>query len=299
MRSACTLSALGVPVVLAAVLAAAPSGPAGAGPFTIGTSRNYQDTATDVTVTGEAGERFSITYVDEDGVTRSKTVTIATALTTASVPAKKGTTITVRNLSQPERPAQTKVASRFDPPGEVVVTALTVDPGSALTAFGDTFVLSGGFTAFGTDVVYDPTAPDFGMLSGILPQSRFSLSGTGATGTVLLALDADHPWSIDLGAAWDADVPDSGLILPYSQGFTGTLTFGALTMPFAGTIAGTVTFFRGGRETVAGTFDLGGGLGTGRVSATGASQLVQIAEPASLLLVVSALGLFAALSRRG
>jgi hypothetical protein len=298
MKSACLKSARAAAAACAALLLAAVP-PAAAGPFLSNVSRNAQDTTSEVGIKGIPGESFQISYIDDaTGAAATKTVTLTTLLTQfTTVPARKGTTITITNLSQPAEPAQSAIASRFDPATEVVVTALTVDPGSSLTAFGNTFALAGGFTAFGTDVVYDPAAPDFGTLSGILPQSLFSLAGTGAAGTVVLTLNADHPWSIDLDTAWDADLPDTGLILPYAQAFAGTLAFGGLTMPFVGSIAGTVTFFPGGVETVAGSFDFG--FGSGSFSATGTSRLVPIPEPASLLLLASALGLLAALRRRG
>lgn len=293
LKSACAAAAACAALLLAAVPHAA------AGPFLSNVSRNAQDTASEVSIRGIPGESFRISYIDDTtGAAATKTVTLTTLLPQfTTVPARKGTTITINNLSQPGEPAQSAIASRFDPATDVVVTVLAVDAGSSLTAFGDTFALGGGFTAIGTDVVYDPAAPDFGTLSGVLPQSLFNLTGTGATGTVVLTLAADHPWSIDLDAAWDADLPDTGLILPYAQAFEGTLAFGGLTMPFVGSIAGTVTFFPGGVETVAGSFDFG--FGSGSFSATGTSRLVPIPEPASFLLLAAALGVLAALHRRG
>lgn len=273
-----------------------------AGPFLSGTTRVSQGTATLVDISGFPGETFQISYVDAKGVARTKNVTTvrnpvsAIGQGFATVPAAKGTTITITNLSQPIEPAQSYIAQRFTPSSEAAVTALAMDAGSTLTAFGQTFTLGGSFTTIATTADYDTASPGYGTLGGDIPSSFFDVFATIGGNQIAFQLDGSaSPFSLNVASTWDADMPDTGISVPFTQALTGSLTYLGVTTPFTGSIAGNTTFFSGNFETIAGNIILDG-IGTGVFSASG--QTMMIPEPATLALVGIGLAGLCAVRRR-
>lgn len=266
--------------------------PAPAGPFLTDTTRVSQGTATDVAIKGVPGESFSIAYTDNAGVARTKTVTLTNLLSQhTTVPAKAGTAISITNLSQPAEPAQNYIAQRLAPGSETAVTALAMNAGSTLNAFGQTFALGGSFTTVATGADYDTLSPGYGTLSGTIPSSFFDVFAEINLDHIGFQLDGVGPsFQLNVASTWDADLPDSGLSVPFTQGLSGTLSYQGNTMPFTGQINGLVTFFSDNFETIAGSIVLDQ-IGSGQFSASGHTV---IAEPAALALFGSALLLLAA-----
>lgn len=286
---------------LAAVFfAAAPL--AHAGEFLSGTERVSQGTASLVNIHGTPAETFQITYVDAKGVTRTKTVTTVRhpvsgiGQSFSTVPAAKGTTITVKNLSQPIEPPQSYIAQRFTPGSETAVTALAMDAGSTLTAFGQTFTLGGGFTTIATMADYDTASPGYGTLGGSIPSSFFDVFATLGSDQIVVQLDDSvAPFLLNVASSWDADMPDTGIAVPFTHALAGSLTYLGVTQPFIGSLTGNTTFFSDNFETIAGSIILDG-IGTGVFSASG--QTMMVPEPATLALVGIGLAGLGAMRRR-
>ena len=114
-------------------------------------------------------------------------------------------------------------------------------------------------------------------------QINFDLAGSGPS------------FSLNDAAVLDADMPDTGIAVPYTQALDGTLTFLGSTEPFTGTIDGTVTFLPDDQETIAGNISLDG-IGSGVFSASGSTIVTP--EPGTLLLVGSALAPLAIAQQR-
>jgi hypothetical protein len=273
--------------------------PGQAGPFLTDTTRVSQGTATDVAIRGVPGESFRIAYTDAAGVARTKTVTLTNLLAQhTTVPAKAGTGITITNLTQPAEPAQNYIAQRLTPGADTAVTALAMNAGSTLTAFGQTFALGGSFTTVATNADYDTASPGYGTLSGTIPSSFFDVFAEIAPNRIDFLLDGSGPqFQLDVAPTWDATLPDTGIAVPFTQALSGSLSFMGSTMPFTGQIAGSVTFHSSNFETIAGQITLDN-IGSGVFSASGRTV---IPEPATLILMASAIGLMGAMVgwRRG
>lgn len=255
-----------------------------AGPFTQTHDRVKQDTETEIIITGPVLDVYEVTWTDVTGAPQTDTVTTGSALFKPhlNIPAKKGTTVTVTNTSEPNIPPQSFVASLFTPPSDVVITSLVVQPGSVASVAGNSFALVGGFTTIATKVDYDPSSPTFGTLAGIIPASAFNFEGTGSAGSIHAILNADQLWSINLAGIWGQITPAEGLSVAFDQVLAGTFFFNSSPFPFSGDFIGTATFFPGNFETICGT--LASGALTGNFCASGQSILLSVPEPSSLLL---------------
>lgn len=270
-----------------------------AGPFLSGVTRVSQGTASLVDISGFPNETFQITYIDGAGATKTKNVTTvrhpvsAIGLAAATVPAKKGTTITVKNLSQPTETPQSYTAQRFTPGAEEAVTTLAMNPGSTLTAFGQTFSLGGNFTTIATSVDYDPASLGYGTLGGHMPSSFFDVFAEIGLERIDFELSGSStPFSLNVASTWDADMPDTGLAVPFTQLLSGNLIYQGISHAFTGSIQGTTTFFGDNYETIAGNIILDG-IGTGVFSASGRTLVTP--EPATLMLLcigIAGLGLW-------
>ncbi len=274
--------------------------PAHASPFTIQPIGNLVNTTiSDVgvelpkTSQGPGGlypaDLISITYTDKSTgkpVTTTKRISILTGGLRFLINAKPGS-ITVTNLSEPTVPAAVASLNSFDPPSNVVVSAFTVAPGSALTFAGNSFALTGGFTAVDTSVSYDPTSPLYALEQGSVTFAN--ILGTGAAGTVQLVLTSPAVYSLDLSSIWaqtlgSDGIPPLGLSTPTGINLAGVLYFNSTAIPFTGTFSGVTTFFDDGTTMESGTLDLStaAGLVTGSLSASATPELVP--EPNSLTL---------------
>jgi len=251
---------LTLPVLFCLLLCLIGPAPLIAGPFTITTDRVKQGTETEIIITGPPLETYEVDYTDSSGVSHTESVTSGSALFKphTTVGAAKGTTVTVRNTSESAIPATTFVASKFTPPSDIVVTQLTVQPGSAVTVGGNSVALSGGFTTIANAVDYIPSSPTYGTLSGVIPTSSFNVNGAN----LQIALSANAPWMINLASIWGQNIPDSGLAVPFSQPLSGTIFINSVPNPFTGNFTGTVTFFADNLETICGTINFGAGNGT-------------------------------------
>ena len=232
------------------------------------------------------------------GVARTATVTLKADNLPLhnTVPAGKGTTITITNTTQPMEQPQTEKSLAFAPGAQQAVTVLAMNPGSTLSAFGQTFNLGGTFQTVATSYDIDPASAGYGSLSGNIPSSFFDVFAE--IGPLQIGFDLDGsgpPFSLNIAPVLNAEVPDAGIAVPYTQTLAGTLTFMGSTQPFTGEINGTATFFTGNLETIAGDITLDG-IGSGVFSATGRTAVVP--EPGTLLLLGSALLLAMAQRRR-
>lgn len=288
-----------VPVaLLAAALCLNSARPAMAGPFTVRTLPVAQSTATSVGISGVKGDVFSIAYTTAGGVAVTKTFTYTGNGITqfTNIPAGKGTTITITNTTEPKEEAQTEKSLAFAPPAQQAVTTLAMNPGSTLLAFGQTFNLDGTFQTVATSYDIDPASPGYGSLSGYIPASSFDVVAEAGPLQINFDLAGSGPsFSLNDAAVLDADQPDTGIAVPYTQALDGTLTFMGSTQPFIGTLSGTVTFFTDDQETIAGNISLEG-IGSGVFSASGSTIVTP--EPSTVLLLGSALVLLAIAQQR-
>lgn len=65
------------------------------------------------------------------------------------------------------------------PPGTTYIASHVVQSGSLASVGGNTFAISGHFSALDTAVDYNPSSPTYGNVSGSIPASLFQLVGTG------------------------------------------------------------------------------------------------------------------------
>jgi hypothetical protein len=104
------------------------------------------------------------------------------------------------------------------------------------------------------------------------------------------------PFSMNVAAAWNSDVPEGGIAVAFSQLLSGNLVHQGVSTPFTGSLTGSATFFPENVETLAGRIVLDG-IGSGDFFASGRTTL--IAEPGTLALIGIALaGMGAAVRRR-
>jgi hypothetical protein len=284
--------------VLPGLLLAIPVADAIAGEFVIATNPPVgQSTCTTVQIRGFANESFAVGWTDSKGVAQTTTSTTASpsggtqGFAQTCVDAGKKTTITVKNKTQRNEPVQEERSlALLDPPSSRVVTVLATNPtGSVVSIGGNLFTLGGGYTTVTTQVDYDRQSPTFGLLGGVVSASDFNITGSGAAGEFSIALGADAPWSINVGALWGiADFPSTGFSVPFSVALAGTLNFNSLLSPVVGSLTGTVTFLDNNLEVISGNLGLQSNFGfiTGTYSSSGQSILVP--EPPALLLVFAA-----------
>jgi hypothetical protein len=272
--------------------------PAIAGGFVTDASPVAQSTDTTVIIKGVAGDSFSISFTDSKGVARSVTVTVTVSNFNQrwTVPAGKGTKITIKNLSEPKVPSQSVNSLAFAPGLQRAETVLAINAGSTFTAFGQTFDLGGSFQTVATSYDLDPSSPTYGNLSGFIPSSAFEVLATNGPQQIHFSLNSDTLFSITAALTPGTALPDTGIAVPYDQPLSGTLTFLGLTEPFTGDINGAVTFFADNLETIAGHIVLND-IGSGQFSSSG--QTVVVPEPRTWLLLALGLPLALALRRFG
>lgn len=287
-------------VLAACIVTASPW--ARAGPFVSGADPVVKGTGNLVTIAGIPGETFQISYVDAGGVARTKTVTLVRdprgtlGQAISTVPAAKGTTISIKNLTQPNEPVDNHIAQRFTPGSDRTVTEMVVDAGSTLTAFGQNYALGGRFTTVTTTANYDIASPGYGTLGGSIPSSFFDVFATLGGEQIMFDLDGSStPFSMNVAAAWDSDMPEVGIAVAFSQLLSGNLVHQGVSTPFTGSFTGSATFFPDNVERLAGRIVLDG-IGSGDFFASGRTTL--IAEPGTLALIGIALAGMGATVRR-
>jgi hypothetical protein len=192
----------------------------------------------------------------------------------------------VKNLSEPSLGPDSRTAQLFTPKENEVVSAYEVSPGSTVSFGNNSFALGGGFTTVDTNVDYNPASPTFGIESGFV--SALNIQALGNAGAVQFALTGTPTYTENLASVWSQNViPPSGLAIPFSNTFAGTLTFNSVSSPFSGTFDGTLTFFNDGSQTINGNIDFNTNFGplTGSLSASALPELVPVPEPATLTLL--------------
>ncbi len=200
-----------------------------------------------------------------------------------NIQAKPGSTITVTNLTEGTTATTTASATIFTPPTNTVVSAFTLGGGSSLSFGGDTFALTGGFTAIDTHVDYNPLSPTFGMEGGSIQD--VAIGGSSGGNTVSLLLSTPPTYSLALAPLWASaipgGIPDGGLSTPADLALSGTLLFDSVHIPFTGTFTGTVTFLNDGSTTEQGSLSLltSFGTATGSLSGSAIPQLEPVPEP--------------------
>jgi hypothetical protein len=240
---------------------------------------------------------------DAGGVARTKTVTLVrdprgtVGQSISTVPAAKGTMISIKNLTQPTEPADNYIAQRFTPGDDRAVTEMVVGGGSTLTAFGHNYALGGRFTTVTTTADYEIASPGYGTLGGSLPSPFFDVFASLEGEQVMFDLDGSAtPFSMNVAAAWNSDMPEGGIAVAFSQLLSGNLVHQGVSTPFTGSLTGSATFFPENVETLAGRIVLDG-IGSGDFFASGRTTL--IAEPGTLALIGIALaGMGGAVRRR-
>lgn len=269
-----------------------------AGPFTFTKEAVSQSTQTHIVVTGPVFDVYSVTWTDAAGLSHTSSVTSGSALFKPhiTISPKKGTTVTVKNVSELAIPAQTFVASLFTPPSDVVNTTLVIQPGSFASVGGNTFSLGGTFSTIANAVDYAPASPTYGQLSGVIPTSGFDVHGSSPAGDLQLTLNSPQPWNLNLANAWGQDVPPQGVGVPFSQPIDATLFFNSTPMALSGNFAGAVTFFPDNSETICGQLQFG--AVTGNLCASGLSVMAPVPEPGGPLLMLGGLGLMGVLVQR-
>ena len=196
----------------------------------------------------------------------------------AEVQAKNGTKITIENTT--EQITRQITAALFTPPSNFVVSAFSIEPGSALTFAGNTFALSGGFNVVSTNVDYNPNSATFGVESGIA--HLISIQASGAGGAIHFTVPKAPTFTINLAPLWARNLPNGGLSVPFTLSFSGTLSFNSLSSPFTGVFSGRDTFFPNGSVQTQGLFNISSdfGSGTGTLFASAHPQITP--EPSTL-----------------
>lgn len=266
-----------------------------AGPFTVSTTTEKNETETRVKVSGVVGESFLVTYTDANGKQQQRSVTISLfGAGNTLIQPKKGTTVTIKNQTQPAVPASTFVASLFDPPSNIVVSDYAINVGSTLNFGGDLFDIVGSFTTIDTTIDYDPFSPSYGIEEGFL--SEFDIQAIGPTGVVTFDINGTPTYTQDFSSIWGLLIPPIGLSMPYLTSFSGDLAFNSSVSPFTGDFIGEITFFDDGSQTVSGALNMSTGFGLASGALTASAKPSLVPSPATLPLL--GLGLIFLLGHR-
>lgn len=285
------LAALGLLIGLSGLI----SSPALACTIGVSATPVVNTTQTLVTVTGVVcsdgngnGDGITLNYTDATGKPATAGGSLnAIKTATFKITAKSGTKILATDTTENQSGSAT--AAAFSPPANQVASVYTINPGSSVTLAGNTYQVAGGYTIIDTDVVYDPSSPNFGNESGFL--SSVNVTATGAAGTVDFTLDGTPIYTANLAAIWAQPSLPATVSIPTAVELAGTLMVDGMSTPFTGTLSDVTTFFPNGSQTDMDTlsFETDFGPLSGTISASATPELVP--EPASLVLLGSAVSI--------
>ncbi|MES2354018.1 MAG: PEP-CTERM sorting domain-containing protein [Pseudomonadota bacterium] len=280
--------------------------PAAATPFINIETRSINGTLTGIQIVERtrpaAGDEYTAAYTNHAGEAATTPPVRATGAGLAAIDllAKPGTPVTVTNITE-EITNPAFIASVFSPPLNIVVSEFGINPGSMLTLAGNTFALSGGFTAVQNAVNYDPASPSYGTELGYITNTNITGGGAGGTfqfdiGNVSTQTNLASVWSQVLLNGFPVD----GVSTEQDFSFAGMLVLNSISTPFSGLFDGTATFFEDGSTTAQGTLNLSTSFGpaSGFISASAIPQLVAVPEPGTNVLMLAGLLIIVAFGRR-
>ena len=129
--------------------------------------------------------------------------------------------------------------SYLNPPDNNCLTAFAISAGTA-TFGGNSYSLSGTFSAVDTAVDYNPLSATYGNVSGSVLASSLQITATGSAGTLAISLSYDAPYTMNLASMWALENP-----FPYSVSFSypfsGNVLLNGGSTPFSGTATASVT----------------------------------------------------------
>ncbi|UZO78104.1 MULTISPECIES: PEP-CTERM sorting domain-containing protein [Microcystis] len=182
-------------------------------------------------------------------------------------------------------------------------TTHTISSGSQATFGAMEYSLTGSFSAFDTNVIYEETASNYGEVTGAIPASSFHVNGSNSNDFFSLRLTNDGEYKFNLASAWSTVEPGANTIVPFSIPIVGEVSFNGSQdwIPFIGTAVGSVTFSDPLQESVALSFALETQAGslTGTIFSNGVADC-SVPEPTSTLslLALGTLGAASTLKRK-
>ena len=289
------------------------SGHAGAGTATDRSSSWFWGTKAGITGDGwDPSGTVNITYTLADGSTVPATAS-ANALghlevnNPANVPVGTPWTLTGKEKDETTGTAKGKTVAMLTPGENALVSVCVANANSSVSVGGNSYTVSGQFTAVTTGWDSDPNSPTYGNMSSMVLRSGFSLAVPALGLSITLPTDWAFGFNV---AAVDAAIASQGsdfvsaqTAIPLSPtAISLQIGSGGQSYTASGTVTGTGTAAIGDQDS--GTFDASlsnaqlGNMGL-HLDMSIADSLVSIPEPSVLaLLAVGGLVLLGCRSRR-